>query len=92
MARCRNCNGCKALYISKCHATCELGFKIRQTNKQRVVFGSVIDTMLLSADPECPKPRTNKAMMDFGLERSRLLSFGHSKEEANSIAKKLVER
>ena len=65
MARCRYCNGCKALYISKNHATCELGFKIRRIDSKRIFMGSLIDTMTLYADKDCPKPRTYKAMIEF---------------------------
>jgi len=92
MARCRYCNGCKALFVDKCHATCELGFKIRQINAKREVCGCLVDTMILYADSKCPKPYTNKALVDFSLERSRLRCLGHSEEEANAIAKKIGER
>ena len=71
MARCRYCNGCKALFVEKNHASCELGFNIRRTDEKGMCLGSVIDIMRLCADPNCPKPRTHKALVDYWLTRSQ---------------------
>ena len=71
MARCRKCDGCKALYVSRDSASCELGFEIRRVDSKMTINGRPASLMTLFADPDCPKPRTHNAMVEFVLNRSR---------------------
>ena len=90
MARDRLCDGCKALFVSKNCADCELGFKIASERRKKVILGTLVDSPTLHADPDCPKPRTVKSMMEFIEERNRQRKCGRSEAEANALAKKVT--
>ena len=62
--KCKNCNGCRALFVSKCHGTCELGYPIRKEREWGTLLGQKVELEGYYPAVDCPKPRTIKAFFD----------------------------
>lgn len=65
----KNCNGCKALYVEQAGTPhCELGFKVCRDNRHVYVGGTPVElATYYPEDQNCPKPKTNKALVNIKL-------------------------